>query len=193
MNDSRLPDNLDLLYIGGGFPELFAEQLADNQEMKKSLKDFADASMPIYAECGGLMYLAQSIQTSLLGGKVGVSRSERATFDGKTYPMVGILPVKSEMMSKRMTLGYITINVRRDNLLSSAGEIHRGHEFHWSTIEKTGEVKYAYETTKHHRRESKPDGIMVGNVLASYAHLHFASNLSLAEKLMDIQGNLSPK
>ncbi|MBM3235179.1 cobyrinate a,c-diamide synthase [Candidatus Poribacteria bacterium] len=168
VNDSSLPGNLDLLYIGGGFPELFAEHLADNHEMRKSIKDFVDTSMPIYAECGGLMYLAQSIQT----------------FDGKIYPMVGILPVRSEMVSKRLSLGYITINVRRDNLLSNAGEVHRGHEFHWSTIEETGEVKYAYETVKHRRRETKPDGIMVGNVLASYAHLHFASNLSLAENLL---------
>jgi cobyrinic acid a,c-diamide synthase len=168
VNDSSLPDNLDLLYIGGGFPELFAERLADNHEMRKSIKDFVDASMPIYAECGGLMYLAQSIRT----------------FDGKIYPMVRILPVRSEMMSKRLSLGYITINIRRDNLLSNAGEVHRGHEFHWSTIEETGEVKYAYETVKHRRWESKPDGIMVGNVLASYAHLHFASNLSLAENLL---------
>jgi cobyrinic acid a,c-diamide synthase len=125
--------------------------------------------MPIYAECGGLMYLAQSIQT----------------FEGKTYPMAGILPIRSKMMSKRMSLGYVTVNVRRDNLISNTGKVHRGHEFHWSAIEETGEVKYAYETVKRRGRRRKPDGIMVGNVLASYAHLHFASDLSLAEKLIN--------
>jgi cobyrinic acid a,c-diamide synthase len=170
LNDSCLPDDLDLLYIGGGFPELFSEQLTDNNDMRKAIKDFADASMPIYAECGGLMYLAQSIQT----------------FNGKTYPMVRILPVKAKMISKHMSLGYITINVRRDNLLSDAGEVHRGHEFHWSTIEEVGEVKYAYEMVKRRGRSRKPDGIIVGNVLASYAHLHFASNLSLARNLIKV-------
>lgn len=168
LNDVHLPENVELLYIGGGFPEMFAERLADNHEMRRSVKDFADASMPIYAECGGLMYLAQSIQT----------------FEGETYPMVGVLPVRSRMMSKRMSLGYVTVNVRRDNLISSAGEVHRGHEFHWSVIEEIGEVKYAYETVKRRGRHRKPDGIMVGNVLASYVHLHFASDPGLARNLI---------
>jgi len=168
VNDDHLPEGLELLYIGGGFPEVFAERLADNHEMRKSIKDFADASMPIYAECGGLMYLAQSIRT----------------FEGKTYPMAGILPVRAKMMSKRMSLGYVTVNVRHDNLISNVGEVHRGHEFHWSAIEETGEVKYAYETVKRRGRHRKPDGIMVGNVLASYAHLHFASDLGLARNLI---------
>jgi cobyrinic acid a,c-diamide synthase len=168
LTDKELPNGLELLYIGGGFPEVFAEQLSDNNSMRKSIMEFVNASMPVYAECGGLMYLCQSIQT----------------FDGKTYPMLGILPAKSKMMSKRMSLGYITINVVRDNLLSKLGETHRGHEFHWSDIEVLGDVEYAYETVKRRGRSRKSDGIMVGNVLASYAHLHFASNLSLVENLI---------
>jgi len=168
LTDDKLPEGLELVYIGGGFPEVFAEQLADSIGMRKSIKAFSDASLPLYAECGGLMYLCQSIQT----------------FDGKTYPMVGILPAKSKMMSKRMSLGYITINVLQDNLLSKNGEVHRGHEFHWSDIELLGDVEYAYETVKRNGQSRKSDGLMVGNVLASYAHLHFASNLSLAERLI---------
>ena len=166
--DRSLPNDLELLYIGGGFPEMFVEQLADNSEMLRSIKGFAEASMPIYAECGGLMLLAQSIRT----------------FDGRVYPMAGVLPVKSNMMPRRMALGYVTIRVRRDNVLSPAGAVHRGHEFHWSTVEEIGEVTYAYETVKRRGRAGKRDGIMVGNVLASYAHLHFASDLKLAENLV---------
>lgn len=168
LTDKELPNGLDFIYIGGGFPEIFAEELADNISMRKSIKTFAETSMPIYAECGGLMYLCQSIQN----------------FNGKIYPMVGILPARSRMMSKRMSLGYITINVLQDNLLSKIGETHRGHEFHWSDIEVLGDVKYAYETVKRHGRDRKYDGFMVGNTLASYAHLHFASNLSLVESLI---------
>lgn len=139
-----------------------------NKEMRKSIKDFAEASMPVYAECGGLMYLSQSIQT----------------FDGKEYPMARVLPVRTKMMSKRMSLGYITVKVLRDNILAKAGEVHRGHEFHWSTVEEIDEVKYAYETVKRRGQKRKSDGIMVGNVLASYVHLHFASELSLAKNLV---------
>ena len=167
--DKTLPEGLDFVYIGGGFPELFAEQLADNNSFKASIRAFADTSKPIYAECGGLMYLCQSIQT----------------FDGKVYPMVGILPAKSKMMPKRMSLGYVTINVIEDNLLSKKGEIHRGHEFHWSDIEVFGNVKYAYETVKRNGQNRKYDGLMVNNVLASYTHLHFASNLSMVERFIE--------
>lgn len=168
LTDNELPEGLDFIYIGGGFPEVFAEQLADNVSMKKSIKAFADASMPIYAECGGLMYLCQSIQT----------------FDDKIYPMVGVLPAKSKMMSKRMSLGYITITALRDNLLSKKGEVYRGHEFHWSDIEVFGDMEYAYETVKRQGQNRKHDGLMIGNVLASYAHLHFACNLNLVENLI---------
>lgn len=168
LHDPHLPGKVDLLYLGGGFPELFARELAANKTMLQDIRAFIDDLKPVYAECGGLMYLAESLQT----------------FEGDVFEMVGALPIRTTMIPKRMALGYTRAKVLRNTILCPKGGEVIGHEFHWSTLEERGEVIYAYETYKREGGPKKYDGILVKNVLASYLHVHFASNIQVAKRLV---------
>ncbi|HIE28486.1 TPA: cobyrinate a,c-diamide synthase [Candidatus Poribacteria bacterium] len=168
LNDEHLPPSLDLIYIGGGFPELFAKQLSENRSLMREMRAYVEAMKPIYAECGGLMYLGQSIDN----------------FEGERAEMVGILPVRSAMQRKRLSLGYVEVEAQRDTIICAKGERFRGHEFHWSNLEEVGNVEYAYRSSQRSGKLIKQDGIVVKNVLAAYVHLHFATNRRLAENLI---------
>ncbi|HVA86500.1 MAG TPA: cobyrinate a,c-diamide synthase [Candidatus Saccharimonadales bacterium] len=162
LHDSALPDGIDALYIGGGFPELYARELAANQAMVTALRAVAAAGMPIYAECGGLMYLSEGI----------------TDFDGQRFSMVGLVPAWSAMVGRRLTLGYRELQARGDTPLLRQGESARGHEFHWSTLERpllADDAAYAVLGAP-----ITGEGFARGNLLASYCHLHFASNPVLA-------------
>lgn len=167
LNDRRLPDKIDGLYIGGGYPELFADQLSSNIALLADIKRHGLAGMPIYAECGGLMYLTQAIRD----------------FSGRTYSMVGLIPALAVMQSKREALGYVDLEVLEDNFLTRKGEKIKGHEFHWSRLENMKEdMQYLYQSNK--RDKHKKEGIKLGNVLASYTHVHFASFPEMAERFV---------
>lgn len=168
LKDEHLPPNLDLIYIGGGFPELFAKQLSANRSLIREIRAFVDALKPIYAECGGLMYLGQSIDN----------------FENESAEMVGILPLRTKMQPKRLTLGYVEIESQRDTIICAAGTRFRGHEFHWSNMEKIGNVDYVYQSSQRSGKLVKQDGIVKKNVLAAYTHVHFASHRRLAENLI---------
>ena len=114
----QLPENLHGLYLGGGYPELFAAQLAANEGLKRDLREQAAAGLPVYAECGGLMYLSQEIQD----------------LEGRHYPMAGVLPLKVRMLKRFRALGYREITLTAAGLLGPAGTRARGHEFHYSEI-----------------------------------------------------------
>ena len=161
--DHRLPDSLDALYLGGGYPEEFAETLARNSGMLNSICQFAAAGGAIYAECGGLMLLSQSIET----------------LDGNIHPMAGLLPFRTRMCTKRQSLGYTEVILNGDTMWGPNGTRLRGHEFHYSEIVDSAAANGwnpAYAI--HYRRESKPvlAGIQLGRVLAGYIHLHFAAH-----------------
>ena len=118
--------------------------------------------MPIYAECGGLMYLSEGI----------------TDFDGQHFPMVGLVPAWSAMARRQLTLGYRELRARVDTPLLRQGEVARGHEFHWSILRDplpADEAAYAVLSTT-----VSNEGYARGNLLASYCHLHFASNPALA-------------
>src|SRR5262245_16327066 len=115
--DAEVPD-VDGLYLGGGYPELHAERLADNAAMRKSVRRFAEAGRPIYAECGGLMYLADSLEDAA----------------GRVHPMAGLLPAAVRMREHRLTLGYAEVTLAAATLLGPAGTVVRGQEFHASTL-----------------------------------------------------------
>jgi cobyrinic acid a,c-diamide synthase len=155
-----LPDDLDGLYFGGGYPELHASQLAENTVTIDAVREFAASGGPIYAECGGLMYLAETLE-----------------LEGTAYPFCGILPFNTRMPAG-LTLSYVQIETTGG--LFGPGLTARGHLYHQSEI--CGEAKatccYKLQTN---RGDEKEEGYSVGNVLASYAHLHFASQSGIAD------------
>ena len=165
LRDERLPDGVQGVYLGGGFPEAFATSLAGNRSMLASIR-FAQADgMPIYAECGGLMYLCAGL----------------TDLEGRRHSMVGIVPAEVTMPGQPLTLGYVEVRARRDTNVLKKGEMARGHEFHWSALEtRLDEASTPYEVTGEGRRE----GYLEGNLLASYVHLHFASQPYLARNLV---------
>ncbi|HEX2173134.1 MAG TPA: cobyrinate a,c-diamide synthase [Dehalococcoidia bacterium] len=172
LRDRGLPTGLDGLYLGGGFPEEFASELAANTLFLTGLRAAAVGEsgragpLLIYAECGGLMYLSQGIET----------------FDGQRYPLAGLVPGWSVMRKRRVSLGYRAVAGRPGNFLLGAGESVRGHEFHWSELaEPLGEDQAAYRVTMP---ADRPEGFLRGRLLASYIHLHFGSRASLAPNLI---------
>lgn len=172
IRDSSLPMNVDGLYIGGGYPELYAEQLAANPTLRKQIKDAAEGGLPIYAECGGLMYLTRAIQDT----------------EGHVYEMVGIFPAESRMLKKRKALGYVEVRLVQDCLLGKAGCAIRGHEYHYSEL--TSDLFHqgidgVYELSSRKENVIRKEGYQYHNVLASYVHLHFGSNPKVAQSFVD--------
>lgn len=168
LQDTELPD-VDALYLGGGYPEVHARRLGANTAMLKAVRAFAEADGLIYAECGGLIYLAQSLEDE----------------DGELQPMVGLLPTTVRMRPKRLTLGYVEVEVTRDTPIAPTGTIARGHRFHASWIEAVPAwVPRAYAVRTTSGGVSGGEGYLIGNALMSYVHLHFESNPALAEHLV---------
>jgi len=186
LSDSKIPDNVDALYFGGGYPELYAGQLSANKSMIESVREFALNDMPVYAECGGFMYLTEGIYD----------------FNNVFYSMVGLFPLKTKMTKGRAKLGYREVTLKHDSILGEKGASLRGHEFHYSEIVNSGEArkrgsaKVTSELTslrasaliyslKDGSGKSLPDeGYQVRNTLAGYIHIHFGSNHSIAENFI---------
>ena len=170
LHDAGLPVGAGGVYLGGGFPEVFAEQLAANSSVMDSIRGAHAQGLPIYAECGGLMYLCQSL----------------ADPEGRRHETVGLLPARAVLRGKRVTIGYAEARARRDNPLLAAGHLARGHEFHWSSLEEPFPSEYgAYELA-----DGRVEGYQRDNLLASYVHLHFASNPLLAPKFVAACGGV---
>jgi cobyrinic acid a,c-diamide synthase len=159
-----LPDDLDGLYIGGGYPELHAPELAENVVAKRAIREFAAAGGPIYAECGGLMYLGQALE---LGEA--------------SYPLCGVLPFFTKMPAP-LTLAYVEITTTGG--LFGQGHTARGHLFHRSEIRGDPQAACCYRL-RTSRGDKSEEGYHLGNVLASYVHLHFASEPGLANAFLD--------
>jgi len=156
--DEPIPE-ADAVILGGGFPEMFAEKLAANDTTRQSLKKFAAAGKMIYAECGGYMYLMQRL----------------IDFDGRAYPMTGILPGEVTMQKKLQTVGYVTAKLNCDCLLGKVGEEIRGHEFHFSRVQPlTEDWPYAFQIMRQRNGETYPAGYAANNILGSYLHINFA-------------------
>ncbi len=167
LNDQVLPE-VDMLYFGGGYPELHGAALAGNVTMRTAIRKFAERGGTIYAECGGMMYLTQAIRD----------------FTGTSHEMVGLFPAETVMQKSGLTLGYRTVELSHDCILGAAGTIARGHEFHYSTLVPKGILNYAC-VLRDAREESKGiDGLVAGNALALYTHLHFASQPQVASALV---------
>lgn len=162
IHDAALPAGTHGIYLGGGFPEVYAAELAANRAMQRAIRRAARRGIPLYAECGGLMYLGQSI----------------TDFQGHTYPMVGLIPLASSMQQRRPTLGYRTVRARWPTPVLAAGQSVRGHEFHWSTLDREPPAKTApYDVLD---QPGRVEGYARGSLLASYIHLHFGADPTLA-------------
>ena len=152
-----------------GIRRLYANQLSTNQEMIASMKKFADEGGAIYAECGGLMYLANKIVTR----------------DGKAFPMAGILPLSVQMTDRLVNFGYAEVCLAEDCLWGAAGTRARGHSFHCSTIIESAPIDQTYRVSYTLARREEAEGFHIKNVLASYIHLHFLSCPGLAATFID--------
>lgn len=168
LNDRALP-NVEMLYLGGGYPELHAEALAKNGAMRASVKRFAERGGVIYAECGGLMYLTESIRD----------------FYGRAHEMVGIFPAEVVMRKHGLTLGYRTVECSRRCILGEVGVTARGHEFHYSTLVAREPLQYACALSDAGGNSTGRDGLTKHNVLALYTHLHFAGQPQIGTALVE--------
>ena len=156
ISDKKIP-KCDSIYIGGGFPEILGKKLSQNHSMKKSIKQAAENGIPVYAECGGLMYLTKSIK-----------------HNNQKYKMVGLFDAETEMTTK-MTLNYTQGRITSNCLISPPRNFN-AHEFHYSKITNIPkDAKFLYDLKIGEGISSKKDGFSEYNVLASYCHLYFDS------------------
>jgi cobyrinic acid a,c-diamide synthase len=141
------------LYIGGGYPELHAEALSTNETMQTAVLAFSQSGRPVYAECGGFMYLTEAIVSA----------------DGQQYPMVGVYPAASRMQPRLRSLGYRQAEMRSATILGPAGSRCYGHEFHYSAIDAIPEeIRRGYLLD-----DGREEGYIRDNTLAGYVHLHW--------------------
>lgn len=168
LHDTEIPE-VEGLVIGGGYPEIFARELSENESMRQSILEASLRGMPIYAECGGLMYLTQALECE----------------DGKCHDMVGVFGGKASMKHIR-TIGYVTGRMEEDNPIGVKGSMFKGHEFHHSVItDIPSDARFAYRMDRGVGIKEGLDGMISGNTLGSYTHMHAASNISFTKKFIE--------
>ena len=166
LEDTMLPEHLDGLLFGGGYPELCAKHLAENRAMRKDVRKQIENGIPCIAECGGFLYLTEELEGE----------------DGKHYPMVGALPGKGIKKGRLTRFGYIELTAEMNGVYMKKGEKIRAHEFHYWDSTENGEDTLAV----------KPDGVrkwqavhMKGNLFAGFPHLYFYSNPKVPERFVE--------
>jgi cobyrinic acid a,c-diamide synthase len=180
VRDAVLPE-VDGLYIGGGYPELFAADLEANESMRQDIKKASAAGMPIYAECGGLMYLTEKIST----GAPGKGTYHDASMPESTYSMVGALPGHT-IMGQTRVISYNIGTLTKDCPIGKKGNSFKGHEFHHSEIMEIPEdAEFAITLSRGTGIKNNKDGLISGNTLGSYAHLHGVAYRELAGSLVE--------
>jgi cobyrinic acid a,c-diamide synthase len=167
LEDPHLPA-VSGLYIGGGFPEVFAEQLQANAQLRREIAVAIDEGLPVYAECAGLLYLAR-----------------RLLWEGRTYEMVGALPVDVSFGTRPQGHGYVVSQVVGENPFFDVGQRLIGHEFHHGRLENADELPTAYRLERGQGIGQKRDGIVHKNVLAGFTHLHALSEPTWGERVVD--------
>jgi len=169
LTDTGLPD-IDALYIGGGFPETHARELAANEKFRHEIRAAAESGLPVYAECGGLMYLGKSLELD------------------RSYPMAGVLPIVFGFSKKPQGHGYTIATVDRQNPYYEVGTVIKGHEFHYSKVLEWGggDHEMAFSMEKGRGIRNSRDGICYKNVFATYTHIHSLGTPQWAETLVDL-------
>lgn len=181
IRDGHLPESLHGLFLGGGYPEAHASELSANEAMLSEIRAFASSGRPVYAECGGLMYLSGGVET----------------LDRRTFPMAGVLPAASRMLERRQALGYVETTLERDSLWGTRGTVLRGHEFHYSmlTDDPSGRNGWstAYTLKKPLSAAERREGYQHGHVLASYVHQHLACRPQALDRFINLcRGSANP-
>ena len=165
ISDAALPADIHGVYLPGGYPELYARELDENSSMKNAIRTAIAADMPVYAECGGFVYLTEGIDAS--------ESQPSADF-------VGVFPVRCRMLPRRKALGYRQAELMEDAIIGATGAVARGHEFHYSEIgAMPEEVERCYRVSRQGAILGA-EGFRIRNCLASYIHLHFGSNREIA-------------
>ncbi len=168
-NDS-IPEDTDILYLGGGYPELYAEQLSSNRSMLHSIKRFSENYGFIYAECGGFIYLTEGVYVN----------------NNKFFSFTGIFKDRAIMLNKLKALGYAEITTTTKDFWGKKGVKAKGHEFHYSYLKNNGNnLKKIYSVTMRKNFQSKTEGYIYKNTLGSYIHLHFGSNIDIIKSLFE--------
>ena len=172
LSDRRLPEGISGLYLGGGYPEAHAAALSANGEILASLRAYADSGRPLYAECGGLMYLSEGLEAG-----------------GRFHPFLGILPARTRMLGGKKALGYVEVALTGDSLWGRRGDIFRGHEFHYSELTGDPAADPAWRTVYALRRQRSTavdaEGFQKGAILASYTHLYYAARPAAIEHFLN--------
>ncbi|WP_136806367.1 cobyrinate a,c-diamide synthase [Desulfosediminicola flagellatus] len=163
LHDSRLPDNIQGIYLGGGYPELYARALSANSAMRESILQWAQSDGFIYGECGGFMYMTRQL----------------TDIDGVTHPMSGIFQVSVKMKPRLSKLGYRKMEIKKDCGLGESGQFVYGHEFHYSDIvERHSDIEFLYDFD-----DGRSEGCLMGNSFGSYVHLHFSQSVENIHRL----------
>jgi len=168
LDDERLPEGTEGLYIGGGFPEVFAKKLSENKKMLREIKEAVEKGMPVYAECGGLMYLSKGIRD----------------LEGNMYSMVGVYDFEVVMTKKLQRFGYVEAEITMDNVLFKKGERIKGHEFHYSRIEGFSQ-NASYIVNKPGKEEKWECGFVHKNSLASFVHINLYTYKEGVKRFLD--------
>jgi cobyrinic acid a,c-diamide synthase len=170
LNNDRLPENIDGIYLGGGYPEVYAEELSKKTGLLKQIKEFSTRGMPIYGECGGFMFLCKNL----------------SAMDGiHSYPMAGCFDLDVRMSRRLRSLGYREITLTRDTIIGKKGMILRGHEFHYSSLQNPEiNASGVYQVTARDGQALSLKGYQVFNTLGSYLHVHFGSNEACAKEFV---------
>lgn len=168
LEDSALPENIDGLIIGGGFPEMFAAELERNKKIRTDIQRAARNGLPVFAECGGFMYLMNSI----------------ADFSGKIFEMCGVIPARAVMTEKLQMVGYVDAEILRDCAIGRAGDKLHAHEFHFSVAENSC-AENIFECTRLRTGKIYRAGFAEKNLVASYLHIHFAGCPDAAKNFVD--------
>ena len=180
LTDDRLPEGTCGIYLGGGYPELYAQILSKNRSLLEQIREKSKENMPIYAECGGFMFLCDTIAD--MGHQ-------------NHYPMAGCFPFRVKMDNRLRALGYREITLKADSVLGPGGMVLRGHEFHYSSLDKPGDmavndpadtVREMFRVTTRSGQDISLEGYQVHQTLGSYFHVHFGSNPASARHFVSL-------
>ena len=170
LTDDDLPQDIDGLYFGGGYPELFAGELAENGNLCNQIKEKSRDGMPIYGECGGFMYLCEEL----------IDQND------KSYPMTGCFPFATKMSPRLKALGYREITLTHDTVIGNRDLTIRGHEFHYSELTRlTPGFQTVYQIADRSGLDKPPEGYQINRTLGSYNHLHFGSQPAVGDHFVE--------
>ncbi|GMQ55656.1 cobyrinate a,c-diamide synthase [Vallitalea sediminicola] len=165
LRDKSLPDKCDGIYLAGGYPEVFAKELSNNTSLMEDIRKKADEDIPIYAECGGYMYLHETI----------------TNLENETYEMVGIYKGGAYMKKRLQNFGYVSVKADKDTPIFNENTVFRAHEFHRSIVDRTKEPTYI---TGSKRDKTWQCGKLYKNVYGMYPHIYFPAELNIPEKFL---------